>query len=207
MMSKFSKEIIDAARTALEKAGLVSKIKEHIKMSNQVKLAEAMTVDGKTLSFEGEKLAVGTNVSVKEDDVLTPAEGKFEVVNLDGTKVNVTAVAGVVTEVMDVPTEQKKDEIKPDAPKPEDPMAALVAMETKMSAQKDSFETKLKEIEVKFSAQSKLIETLQADNKVLLEMADALVKTPVKDKDAIVITKAYEEMTNHEKMLFNKGKL
>lgn len=200
MMSKLSKETIDTINSILPDA-LKIKIKEQIKLSNEVKLAEAVTVDGKTLSYEGDALAVDTKVSVKDGDVLTPAEGEFSLVDPSGKAITITCVAGVVTEVADTKTESE-EEMQPAQPAV-DPMANITAQ---MSAQKESFETKLKEIESKFSAQSKLIESLQADNKVLLEMAGALVNTPVKEKDPAP-TKAYNEMSNHERALYNRGKL
>ena len=199
-MSKFSKEIVEAINKVLPDA-LKTKIKEHIKLSNEVKLAEAITADGKTLSYEGEVLDVNTMVSVKDGDVLTPAEGKFEVVNPDGSKIIITCVAGVVTEKSEAEAEKVEEE--PAAPAAKDPMIDMTAQ---MSAQKSEFESKFKSLETKLSTQSKVIEKLTADNKVLLEVMDALVTTPVKDKE-VKNTKPYNEMSNHERALYNRGKI
>jgi len=198
-MSKFSKEIVEAINKVLPDA-LKTKIKEHIKLSNEVKLAEAVTADGKTLSYEGDILDVNTMVSVKEGDVLTPADGKFEVVNPDGSKIIITCVAGVVTEKSEA--EAEKVEEKPVAPAV-DPMANMTAQ---MSVQKTEFETKFSALETKLSKQSKEIEKLTADNKVLLEMANALVSTPVKDKE-VKKDIPYNEMSNHQRALYNRGKI
>ena len=209
-MEIFSKEIKDAAKLALEKAGLISKIKEAIKLSKEVKLAEATTEDGKVLSFEGDVLAVSTPVIVKDaagvEVPLSPEPMTVTVMNADGTKSKAIILNGVVTELTPVVEELKKEEVP--APAAMDPAQMAVAMSAQKKEIEDSFELKLSTVTNELTASKKALVELSKTHAVLLEFAEAIVSTPIEDPADKAMVKPFEEMTPIEKHRFAKyGKI
>lgn len=158
-----------------------------------VKLEDVKLIDGTMLSVD--KMEVGSAATFTgADGVAIPAEGEFELE--DGTKV--MCAGGLVTEI-----KPKEADAQPE-PVEEDMKAIL----SKLSERLDAIE---KNNAVKTSLETELAETkkglgvaLSAINE-LNNSAVALSLEAQKGNKKVV--KSYEEMSNHEKMLFNKGKL
>ena len=158
-----------------------------------VKLEDVKLIDGTMLSVD--KMEVGSAATFTgADGVAIPAEGEFELE--DGTKV--MCAGGLVTEI-----KPKEADAQPE-PVEEDMKAIL----SKLSERLDAIE---KSNAVKTNLETELSETkkglgvaLSAINE-LNNSAVALSLEAQKGNKKVV--KSYEEMSNHEKMLFNKGKL
>lgn len=154
-----------------------------------VKLEDVKLIDGTMLSVD--KMEVGAAATFTgADGVAIPANATYELE--DGTKI--VCVEGVVTEIIE--------------PQPEPVEEDMKAILSKLSERLDAIE---KNGAVKTSLETELAETkkglgvaLSAINE-LNNSAVALSLEAQKGNKKVV--KSYEEMSNHEKMLFNKGKL
>jgi hypothetical protein len=182
-----SKETKEKLVNALQKFGIelpATKVEPVI-----TRLEDVALIDGTMLMVD--KLEVGAKAEfMGADGIAIPAEGEFELA--DGSKV--ICAGGLIAEIMPKEVEAQ--------PEPVNEMAAILsrleAIEKSMTSNKASLETQMGE-------QSKAIE-------VALSAVNELAKVPVamsleSQKPSKKTVKAYEDMTNHEKMLFNKGKI
>lgn len=203
-------EKLNNFKKALEEKGLLSAIKmafnEHVTNApvaqptpapTPVELAaEVELKDGSKISYEGEKLDIGVAVKMVNADGTSAelVDGEYELA--DGSKMSVKG--GLVESIMPA------DTVEPLAPEM-DMNARLAALEAELSALKSN-EDKVKSLMSRLEAIEQTAKKTQEGLKTTLEAMDAIIETPAAEP----ITgkaKAYEEMTNHEKMLFNKGKL
>jgi len=157
-----------------------------------VKLEDVKLIDGTMLSVD--KMEVGASATFTgADGVAIPAEGEFELE--DGTKV--MCAGGLVTEIK--PKEAEA------APPVEEDMKAILS---KLSERLDAIE---KSNAVKTNLETELAETKQGLGVALSaikELNDSSVALSLEaQKGTKKVVKSYEQMSNYEKMLFNKGKL
>lgn len=161
-----------------------------------VKLEDVTLIDGTMLTVDA--MEVGSPATFTgADGVAIPAEGEYELA--DGSKI--VCAAGVVTEI-----KPKEADVQPE---PVDPTESeMKAMLSKLSERLDTIE--------KNGAKVTTLEAELAENKkglvVALSAIEEFNTTAVAvsleaQKGTKKTVKSYEEMTNHEKMLFNKGKL
>ena len=190
---ELSEKAKNAVASYLAKFGIDLPAKKVEPTEPAVKLEDVKLIDGTMLSVD--KMEVGSAATFTgADGVAIPAEGEFELE--DGTKV--ICAGGLVTEI-----KPKEADAQPE-PVEEDMKAIL----SKLSERLDAIE---KNGAVKTSLETELAETkkglgvaLSAINE-LNNSAVALSLEAQKGNKKVV--KSYEEMSNHEKMLFNKGKL
>lgn len=203
-MEIFSKDFKEKLNKALG-SDLIKKLQEAVKLSKEVKLAEATTEDGKVLSFEGDVLAVSTPVIVKDaagvEIPVSPEPMTVTVMNADGTKSKATILNGVVTELTPVVEEMKKEV---PAPAAMDPAQMAVAMSAQKKEIEESFEAKLSAVKKQLEDSNKQLSDYKKTNAILLEFADKLTSLPVDDKEKKVTTKSAEEMTGFEKYQLDK---
>ena len=157
------------------------------------KLEDVKLIDGTMLSVD--KMEVGAMATFTgADGVAIPAEGEFELE--DGTKV--ICAAGLITEIK--PKEAD--------PQPEPVESEMKAMLSKLSERLDAIE---KNSITKTSLETELAETkkgLGVALSAIKELNDGAVALSLESqKEVKKVVKSYEEMSNHEKVLFNKGKL
>ena len=190
---ELSEKAKNAVASYLAKFGIDLPAKKVEPTEPAVKLEDVKLIDGTMLSVD--KMEVGSAATFTgADGVAIPAEGEFELE--DGTKV--ICAGGLVTEI-----KPKEADAQPE-PVEEDMKAIL----SKLSERIDAME---KSNAVKTNLETELSETkkglgvaLSAINE-LNNSAVALSLEAQKGNKKVV--KSYEEMSNHEKMLFNKGKL
>ena len=158
-----------------------------------VKLEDVKLIDGTMLSVD--KMEVGASATFTgADGVAIPAEGEFELE--DGTKV--MCAGGLVTEI-------KPKDAEPQPEPVEEDMKAILS---KLSERLDAIE---KSNAVKTNLETELAETKQGLGVALSaikELNDSSVALSLEaQKGTKKVVKSYEQMSNYEKMLFNKGKL
>ena len=182
----------EAVATYLAKFGidLPAKIVE----PTVAKLEDVKLIDGTMLSVD--KMEVGSAATFTgADGVAIPAEGEFELE--DGSKV--ICVAGVVTEI------KPKEADKQPAPVESEMKAMLSKLSERLDAIEKSNTVAKTTLEAELSETKKgLGVALSAIN----EFNDKAVALSLESqKESKKVVKSYEQMSNHEKMLFNKGKL
>lgn len=158
-----------------------------------VKLEDVKLIDGTMLSVD--KMEVGASATFTgADGVAIPAEGEFELE--DGTKV--ICAAGVISEIM-----PKEADVQPESV--EEDMKAILS---KLSERLDAIE---KSNAVKTNLETELAETkkgLGVALSAINELNNSAVALSLESqKEVKKVVKSYEQMSNHEKMLFNRGKL
>jgi hypothetical protein len=161
------------------------------------KLEDVKLIDGTVLSVD--KMEVGSPATFTgEDGVAIPAEGEFELE--DGTKI--VCAAGVVTEIKPKEAEAPVAEVEPVE-------SEMKAMLSKLSERLDAFEKN--NVAAKTTLEAELSETKKGLGVALSAISElnekAVAVNLESQKPSKKTTKAYEEMSNYEKMLFNKGKL
>lgn len=207
----FMSEKLNNFKKALEEKGLLVAIKsafnEHVAnasvetpapiVESPVKLsAEVSLRDGSKVMYEGEKLGIGVAVKMMNPDGSSAEllDGEYELA--DGSKMN---VKGGLVESIEAPMTDAE------------PMPVM-----DMNARVSALETELKEMKADKAATQSMLSRLEAIEKLSkstheglktsLSAIDAIIETPAAEP-IVSRVKPYEEMTNHEKMLFNKGKL
>lgn len=162
-----------------------------------IALAEVTLKDGSKISYEGEKLDVGVAVKMVNAD-LSSAEiidGEYELE--DGSKIYVKG--GLVEKIEAVVA-------APVVEVPElDMNARVAALESTLKAMTDkdkAAETMLSRLD----AIEKISNSNSVAVKTTLEAINAIVEMPAAEP-ILMQKKAYNEMSKHEKLLFNKGKL
>lgn len=162
-----------------------------------IALAEVTLKDGSKISYEGEKLDVGVAVKMVNAD-LSSAEiidGEYELE--DGSKIYVKGglvekmEAAIVAPVVEVPELDMASRV-----------AALESTLKAMTEKDKATETMLSRLEE--------IEKISNSNsvavKTTLEAINTIVEMPAAEP-IVSNKKDYKDMTKHEKLLFNKGKL
>lgn len=162
-----------------------------------IALAEVTLKDGSKISYEGEKLDVGVAVKLVNAD-LSSAEiidGEYELE--DGSKIYVKG--GLVEKIEAVVA-------APVVEVPElDMNARVAALESTLKAMTDkdkAAETMLSRLD----AIEKISNSNSVAVKTTLEAINAIVEMPAADP-ILSNKKDYKDMSKHEKLLFNKGKL
>jgi hypothetical protein len=167
-----------------------------------VKLEDVTLKDGTMLNVDS--IEVGANATFTgADGIPVPAEGTYEAE--DGTMM--VCVGGVITEI-------KPKEVE--NPAPTEDMATVLSKLSELSERVKAFDGKFKKqedekksLEVKLEATQKGIakafELMEEVSSQAAGVSLELQSTSKKVKKAI--DKPYDKMNNHEKMLFNKGKL
>lgn len=157
--------------------------------------AEVVLNDGSKVTYDGEKLDVGVAVKKLNEDGSSAElmDGEYELA--DGSKMNVKG--GLVVTIEAPMTDPEP------APAPAmDMEQRLEALEAKLNQSNSTNQTLLSKLE----AVEQSYEKTKSDLKLTLEIVDKIIETPAAEPITGKV-KSYEEMTNHEKMLFNKGKL
>ena len=159
----------------------------------EVKLTDVPLKDGSVLQVD--KMEVGGMASLVSADGVVPAPDA-EYVAEDGTVI--TVMGGLIAEIATATEEAPEAEVAP-----------VVAG---INSQLEAVTKRLNDIEAKFSAQTLELNETKKGLGIALSSMEKLVSQPVaisleKQKPSKKVAKVYEEMTNHEKMLFNKGKL
>lgn len=207
----FMSEKINNFKKALEEKGLLTAIKsafnEHVAnapvetpapiVEAPVALAaEVVLKDGTKVAYEGEKLDIGVAVKMLNADGSSAEMLDGEYVMADDSKLYVKG--GLVEKIESVtaaPVEAPEMDMN----------ARVAALELALSELKDknkANETMLSRLE----AIEKLSKSTHEGLKTSLSAIDAIIETPAAEP-IVGKVKAYEEMNNHEKTLFNKGKL
>jgi hypothetical protein len=184
-----------AVATYLEKFGINLPAKQV--ESTVAKLEDVKLIDGTVLSVD--KMEVGSPATFTgEDGVAIPAEGEFELE--DGTKI--VCASGLVTEIKPKEAEAPVAEVEPVE-------SEMKAMLSKLSERLDAFEKN--NVASKTTLEAGLSETKKGLGVALIAISElnekAVAVNLESQKPSKKATKAYEEMSNYEKMLFNKGKL
>jgi hypothetical protein len=160
-----------------------------------VKMKDVKTKDGlKTLSFEGEMPMKDAPISDITSGTPVPFEGEAELE--DGTKIK--AVAGVITEVMEVEVQETPEQLA--AKKALESVAPQVAqMSVQMKADKENFDKQVSELK---KENVELKKQIQLTAKAI----DVILNTEIKNaSEKEKIEKEYDAMTNAEKVKFNRG--
>jgi len=189
-MSEISKNSVDKI---IE--GLKVKLSAMLPATKVAKLAEMPVVDATgaevVLSIDGDVPAVGMPVMVGTSPA---ADGEYKLA--DGSILVVAG--GVVAEIKPV----EVGEPKPEEPNPMDALmsriAAIEEVVTTLKATNTTLEAQLSETKQVLSLSVQAIEEMSTKSVAVNLEAQKQVKT---------IAKSYQEMSNHEKLLFNKGKL
>ncbi|MBK6836717.1 MAG: hypothetical protein IPG89_21640 [Bacteroidetes bacterium] len=162
-----------------------------------IALAEVTLKDGSKISYEGEKLDVGVAVKLVNADGSSAEiiDGEYELE--DGSKIYVKGglvekiEAAIVAPVVEVPELDMASRV-----------AALESTLKAMTDKDKATETMLSRLEE--------IEKISNSNsvavKTTLEAINAIVEMPAADP-IVSNKKDYKDMSKHEKLLFNKGKL
>lgn len=158
---------------------------------------ETKLKDGTTLSVD--KMEVGGKAQlISEAGVVDAPDADYEAE--DGTVITVSS--GLVSAI-------KKVEA-PAASAPDNGMPAMMAA---LTARLDAIETKFTASQNENSTLKTQLEALTSANKVTLSAVNIILSAPAgdpvidKNKKTARKEKAYEDMTKHEQLLFNKGKL
>lgn len=162
-----------------------------------IALAEVTLKDGSKISYEGEKLDVGVAVKLVNADLSSSdvIDGEYELE--DGSKIY---VKGGLVEKMEAAI------VAPVVEVPELDMASRVAaLESSLKAMTDKDKatetmlSRLEEIEKISNSNSVAVKTT-------LEAINTIIEMPAAEP-IVKVSKSYNEMSKHEKLLFNKGKL
>ena len=162
-----------------------------------IALAEVTLKDGSKISYEGEKLDVGVAIKMVNADGSSAEiiDGEYELE--DGSKIYVKGglvekmEAAIVAPVVEVPELDMASRV-----------AALESALKAMTEKDKATETMLSRLEE--------IEKISNSNsvavKTTLEAINAIVEMPAAEP-IVSNKKDYKDMTKHEKLLYNKGKL
>lgn len=161
------------------------------------KLEDVKLIDGTMLSVDS--MEVGASATFTgADGVAIPADGEFELE--DGTKV--VCAAGVISEIKPKEADKQPEPVEPS----ESEMNAILS---KLSERLDAIEKN--STASKTTLEAELAETkkgLAVALSAIKEFNDSSVALNLEaQKASKKVVKRYEEMSNYEKMLFNKGKL
>ena len=159
----------------------------------EVKLTDVPLKDGSVLQVD--KMEVGGMASLVSADGVVPAPDA-EYVAEDGTVI--TVMGGLIAEIATATEEAPEAEVAP-----------VVAG---INSQLEAINKEISDMKARFSAQTLELNETKKGLGIALSSMEKLVSQPVaisleKQKPSKKVAKVYEEMTNHEKMLFNKGKL
>ena len=182
----------EAVATYLAKFGIDLPAK---KVEPVVKLEELPLVEEGTMLMV-DKLEVGAKAEfMGADGIAIPAEGEFELA--DGSKV--ICAGGLITEI-----KPKEADVQPEPVESE-----MKAMLSKLSERLDAIEKN--NTVTKTALEAELNETkkgLGVALSAINEFNNSAVALSLESQNkSNKVVKSYEQMTNHEKMLFNKGKL
>ena len=160
----------------------------------EVKLTDVPLKDGSVLQVD--KMEVGGMASLVSADGVVPAPDA-EYVAEDGTVI--TVMGGLIAEIATATEEAPEAEVAP-----------IVAG---INSQLEAVTKRLNDIEAKFSAQTLELNETKKGLGIALSSVEKLTSQPVaisleKQKPSSKkVVKPYAEMSNHEQLLFNKGKL
>ena len=190
---ELSEKAKNAVASYLAKFGIDLPAKKVEPTEPAVKLEDVKLIDGTMLSVD--KMEVGSAATFTgADGVAVPAEGEFELE--DGTKV--ICATGVVTEIMPKEADEQPEPVEED----------MKAILSKLSERIDAME---KSNAVKTNLETELAETKKGLGVALSAINEfnnsAVALSLESQKEVKKVVKSYEEMSNHEKVLFNKGKL
>ena len=159
----------------------------------EVKLTDVPLKDGSVLQVD--KMEVGGMASLVSADGVVPAPDA-EYVAEDGTVI--TVMGGLIAEIATATEEAPEAEVAP-----------VVAG---INSQLEAINKEISDMKARFSAQTLELNETKKGLGIALSSMEKLVSQPVaisleKQKPTKKAPVVYEEMTNHQKMLFNKGKL
>lgn len=154
-----------------------------------VTLKELTTKDGKKLSVKGE-LIEGSEITI---DGAPAPDADYIIVDAEGKEGTVTVVAGKITKIVAAT-----------------PASATPPPATNMSAEvKAEFEKLRAELATHMAAHNVVVEANKTLTKQVVELSNHMVKilsTPINlSNNTVKIEKKYDEMTNFEKVQFNRG--
>lgn len=181
-----SNETIEKLKSALLKMGIDLPA---TKVEAPVKLEDVVLKDETILSVD--KQAVGAAATFTgADGVAIPAEGEYELA--DGS--TIVCVAGLITEIKPAIEDKQPEENPMDAL-----MARLTALESKLSdtTKVNSLETQLSETKKNLNLALEAIVKINENSVAINLESQKVVKAPLK----------FEEMTNFQKLKFNRGEL
>lgn len=169
----------------------IEEIRAWVKLQDtpaSVTLKELTTKDGKKLSVKGE-LIEGAEVTI---DGAPAPDADYIIVDAEGKEGTITVVAGKVTKIV--------------AATP----ASTTPPATNMSAEvKAEFEKLRAELATHMAAHNVVVEANKTLTKQVVELSNHMVKilsTPINlTTNTVKIEKKYDEMTNFEKVQFNRG--
>jgi hypothetical protein len=169
----------------------IEEIRAWVKLQDtpaSVTLKELTTKDGKKLSVKGE-LIEGAEVTI---DGAPAPDADYIIVDAEGKEGTITVVAGKVTKIV--------------AATP----ASTTPPATNMSAEvKAEFEKLRAELATRMAAHNVVVEANKTLTKQVVELSNHMVKilsTPINlSNNTVKIEKKYDEMTNFEKVQFNRG--
>lgn len=170
----------------------IEEIRAWVKLQDtpaSVTLKELTTKDGKKLSDMGE-LIEGAEVTI---DGAPAPDADYIIVDAEGKEGTVTVVAGKITKIVAAT-----------------PASATPPPATNMSAEvKAEFEKLRAELATHLAAHNVVVEANKTLTKQVVELSNHMVKilsTPINlSNNTIKIEKKYDEMTNFEKVQFNRG--
>ena len=189
---ELSEKAKNAVASYLAKFGIDLPAKKVEPTEPAVKLEDVKLIDGTMLSVD--KMEVGSAATFTgADGVAVPAEGEFELE--DGTKV--ICAAGLITEIKPKEADHQPEPVE----------SEMKAMLSKLSERLDAIEKNntVTALEAELSETKKGLGVALSAINELNNSAVALSLEAQKGNKKVV--KSYEEMSNHEKVLFNKGKL
>lgn len=176
---------------------LWAKLSVEVPAKPVVKLEDVTLMDGTILTVD--KMEVGSPATFTgADGVAIPAEGAYEYEG--GT---IVCAAGVVTEI------KPKEADKQPEPNPAAPSEEMAAILSRLSTIEEAYKKSLatnQTLEAQLSENKKaVVVALQAIEEFNTTAVAVSLEAASKGKAKVV--KAYEEMSKHEQLLFNKGKL
>lgn len=161
------------------------------------KLEDVKLIDGTMLSVDS--MEVGASATFTgADGVAIPAEGEFELE--DGTKV--VCASGFISEIKPKEADKQPEPVEPAESEMQTILSKLSerldAIEKNSTASKTTLEAELAETKKGLAVALSAIKEFN-DSSVTLNLEA--------QKGTKKVVKPYEQMSNYEKMLFNKGKL
>jgi len=188
LMTKLKGVILKFAENVVAPVAPIESIVAPVEVPIELAASTAKLKDGTNVSYEGELVAGALLNVVAEDGTMSVApDGTHELE--DGTIVVVAN--GLVESVTPKAVEVPEVEVEMTAPVAQ----AFSAIELKFAAEKKANE----------DLKAEITEMKEAFKTTLLAFK-TIIEAPVVES-TVVKKKSYDEMTNHEKMLFNKGKL
>jgi len=168
-------------------------------LTKEVKLGSMKSVDGVVLMYEGETPEAGAAVWLEGEEGVKVPVPVGEVPLEDGT-VLVIAEEGIIGE-MKAKAEEAQEEMNdaPQADAPAMPKEAVEAIKSILIKYSEEMDEKFKTFETKFS-------NMEKENKDLKEVVVELSNQPAaKSIKSTPSQKDYKDMSNYEKLKFNRG--